>query len=408
MPVFRSRSLLAASTLLVTLCRAGAALAQEPCFERIDTGTDMTGWHASTTNHHGPGAGWTVEGGALVGRQTGNQQGGILMTDKLYRDVEVVFQVKIDWGCDSGFFFRTTAGDRAYQVNVDHLAESGVGTIYGESFAQELRAIPYWLTNNGNSAIVAPDQNEQPIFDLTLWPTLWHPTEFNEIRARVEGNPPHMQVWISGTKVMDFTDGKLRNEIDATGPLAIQVHGGTRWIPNGTVSYKNIRVKDLTATCNDPGTGGSGGGGAGGAAGEGAGGASGGGGAGGGVGGAGRSGLGGSGGGGGGGGVSSGGSGSGGGGVAVAGSAGTSGGSLGNGGSGGGASNGGSSSGAPASTGDNSGCSCSLPATESSSFGSVMALLGLLGVGLVRRPAGRRASFGTRWLRRRSGQSLTP
>lgn len=235
------------------------AAAQTACFERIDTGVDMTGWKPSATNHHGPSTGWTVEGGAFVGRQTAGQQGGILMTDKLYKDVEVIFEVKIDWGCDSGFFFRTTAGDRAYQVNVDHLAESGVGTIYGEGFAQELRAIPYFLTNNGNAAVPAPSMT--PSFDLSQWPTIWHPTEFNEIRARVEGNPPHMQVWISDLKVMDFTDQMLRSEIDAQGPLAIQVHSGTRWIENGTVSFRNIRVKDLTVPCNepDPGTGGAGG-----------------------------------------------------------------------------------------------------------------------------------------------------
>ncbi len=246
-----------------------AALAQEACFERIDTGVDMMGWKPSATNHHGPGTGWTIEGGAFVGRQTAGQKGGILMTDKLYKDVEVVFEVKIDWGCDSGFFFRTTAGDRAYQVNVDHLAESGVGTIYGEGFAQELRAIPYFLTDSGNAAIPAPSMT--PSFDLNQWPTIWHPTEFNEIRARVEGNPPHMQVWISDLKVMDFTDQMLRSEIDAQGPLAIQVHSGTRWLENGAVSFRNIRVKDLTVPCNepDPGSGGAAGGGSGGAAGSG-------------------------------------------------------------------------------------------------------------------------------------------
>jgi hypothetical protein len=321
-----------------------------------------------------------------VGRQTGNQQGGIQMNDKLYKDVEVIFQVKIDWGCDSGFFFRTTAGDRAYQVNVDHLAESGVGTIYGESFAQELRAIPYWLTNNGNAAIVAPDQNKQPIFDLNLWPTLWHPTEFNEIRARVEGNPPHLQVWISGTKVMDFTDGMVRNEIEMSGPLAIQVHSGGRWIPNGTVAYKNIRVKDLTVACNDPGAGGSGGGGAGGGAAAGAGGVIGG--AGGVAGASGGANSGGAAGGGGGAAGSSGGA-SGSGGVA-AGASSTGGGSPTNGGSGG-APAGGASTSTPASA-DESGCSCSLPATSRTSFGGVAALLGLLGVGLLRRPAWSTAS----------------
>jgi Domain of Unknown Function (DUF1080) len=242
-----------------TALLSSAAQGQDACFVRLDTGSDLTGWHVSTTNHHGPGAGWTFEEGALVGRQTAGQLGGILMTDTSYSDVEVVFEVKIDWGCDSGFFFRTTAGDRAYQVNVDHLANSGVGTIYGEGFAQELRAIPYFLTDLGNAAVPAPEQT--PSFDLALWPTLWKPTEFNEIRARVEGNPPRMQVWISDVQVMDFTDAMLRSEIDAEGPVAIQVHSGSRWIEGGSVRFRNIRVKDLTLPCvaPEPSTGGTGG-----------------------------------------------------------------------------------------------------------------------------------------------------
>ena len=265
--MLRARTLSLLMPVASFLSTAGA-LAQEKCFERLDNGVDMTGWHRSETNHHGPGTGWTIEGGAFVGRQTGTNLGGIMMTDKTYQDVEVIFQVKIDWGCDSGFFFRTTAGDRAYQVNVDHLQDAGVGTIYGEGFNTELRYRPYFLSNMGMTATKDPVLT--PIFDLATWPTIWKPTDFNEIRARVEGNPPHIQVWISGTKVMDFTDQMLRAEIDATGPLAIQVHGGAeRWIPNGSVQFKNIRVKDLTVPCLDGagGAGGAGGsGGAGGAA----------------------------------------------------------------------------------------------------------------------------------------------
>lgn len=250
------------------ILQTGVASAQEKCFTRLDNGVDMTGWKRSTTNHHGLGEGWAVEGGAFVGKQTAGNKGGILMTDKSYKDVEVIFEVKIDWGCDSGFFFRTTAGDRAYQVNIDHLQDAGVGTIYGEGFAQELRYRPYFLSNQGNTA--TKDPTLTPSFDLSKWPTIWKPTDFNEIRARVEGNPPRMQVWISGLQVMDYTDKMQRAEIDAQGPLAIQVHGGAeRWIPNGSVSFRNIRVKDLTVPCDDGagGSGGAGGGGAGGNAG---------------------------------------------------------------------------------------------------------------------------------------------
>ncbi len=246
---------LALAALACSIGFSRPSSAQEPCFERLDNGVDMSGWHKSATNHHGPGDGWTVENGAFVGRQTAGQQGGILMTDASYQDVEVAFEVKIDWGCDSGFFFRTTDGDRAYQVNVDYLEAGGVGTIWGESFAQELYILPFSLTDMGDTAVAAPD--ETPLFDVSTWSTIWHKADFTEMRARVEGNPPHMQVWISDVQVLDFTDQQLRAEIDATGPLAIQVHGGAeRWLEGGSVQYRNIRVKDLTLPCEDPGTGG--------------------------------------------------------------------------------------------------------------------------------------------------------
>jgi MYXO-CTERM domain-containing protein len=247
-PARALRVTIACLTNVGAVAIASPAAAQEPCFERLDNGVDTTGWQRSATNHHGPGLGWTVEGGAMVGRQTAGQLGGILMTNKTYRDVEVLFEVKIDWGCDSGLFFRTTAGDRAYQVNVDHLTGGGIGTIYGESFTTLLRARDYTLTNQGNTAVVEPGHT--PIFDLGTWSTIWHPTEFNEIRARIEGNPPHIQAWISNVKVMDFTDDQLRSEMNPAGPLAIQVHmGPDRWIAGGTVRFRNIRAKDLTIVC---------------------------------------------------------------------------------------------------------------------------------------------------------------
>lgn len=238
---------------------AASASAQDDCFERIDNGTDLSGWQKSTTNPHGPGDGWTVEDGALVGRQTEGQQGGILMTEASYRDVEVLLEVRVDWGCDSGLFLRTTDGSRAYQVTIDHVGDSAVGTIWGEAFPEELREIPYWLTDEGSTAIPAPDRHEEPIFDLAQWPSLWNPTAFNELRARIEQNPPRIQVWIAGTQVMDFTDSAVRDYVAAEGPLAIQVHSGGRWIPEGTVAFRNIRVKDLSVACDAPGAGGSGG-----------------------------------------------------------------------------------------------------------------------------------------------------
>ena len=241
-------------TIASLTCLGGLAIdcpaaTQDPCFERLDDGVDTMGWQPSATNHHGPGLGWTVEDGAMVGRQTAGQLGGILMTSKMFRDVEVSFEVQIDWGCDSGFFFRTTAGDRAYQITIDHLTGGAIGAIYGEGFIAPLPAADYTLSDQGNTANVAP--GHCAMFDLSKWSTIWHPTDFNEMRARIEGNPPHIQVWISNVKISDFTDDQVRREIDVAGPLALQVHFGERWVTGGAVRFRNIRAKDLTVVCPD-------------------------------------------------------------------------------------------------------------------------------------------------------------
>lgn len=227
------------------------------CFERLDTGVDLSGWSVSTTNGHGPGEGFNVENGAIVGRQTAGLSGGILMSDKSFSDVEVIFEVQIDWGCDSGFFLRTTAGDRAYQVLLDHLPKGSIGTLYGENFATSLNVIPYTLIDEGHAAVAARGQT--PIFDLELWPTLWRPAEFNRIRARMTGNPPHIRVWMADTEVLDFTDDRLRDEIEPAGPLALQVHSGDRWLEGGAVRFRNILARDLTVDCEGAGGAGAGG-----------------------------------------------------------------------------------------------------------------------------------------------------
>lgn len=225
-------------------CSAPGARAGE-CVERLDTGVDLTGWSPSATNQHGPGEGWTVEDGAIVGRQTGAQLGGILMSDRSYSDVGVSFEVQIDWGCDSGFFLRTTDGDRAYQVLIDHVEKGGIGTLYGEGFETNFAVMPFTLADEGHTAVAARGQT--PGFDLEQWATLWQPAEFNSLRVRMTGSPPRIQVWISDVQVMDATDDRLRSEIAVAGPLALQVHSGARWTTDGAVRFRNIVAEDLTS-----------------------------------------------------------------------------------------------------------------------------------------------------------------
>src|SRR5690349_19899931 len=59
-------------------------------FTSIFNGTDLTGWHISKTNHHGATPDYHVSpGGILLGSQNPVGGGGVLLTDKKYKNVEV-------------------------------------------------------------------------------------------------------------------------------------------------------------------------------------------------------------------------------------------------------------------------------------------------------------------------------
>ena len=98
-------------------------------FTAIFNGRDLTGWHTSTTNHHGSTPAYRVMHGMIVATQNPLGQGGILLTDKKYKNVEVYMEVKPDYGCDSGLFLRSNEAGDAYQVTLDYLPGGGGGVV---------------------------------------------------------------------------------------------------------------------------------------------------------------------------------------------------------------------------------------------------------------------------------------
>src|SRR5262252_3204407 len=117
---------------LLALGAAAVAAQVPPGFQSIFDGTDLAGWHISQVNHHGNSNGWTVENGVLMAAQAPPGNGGILLTDKRYRDFEISLEVNPDWGCDGGLFLRSNEKGDAYQVMIDYLPGGVVGGIYGE------------------------------------------------------------------------------------------------------------------------------------------------------------------------------------------------------------------------------------------------------------------------------------
>ena len=193
----------------------------ETAFQPLFKGADLNGWHISKTNHHGQTQGWTVADGAIVGTQDKPGHGGILLTDKSYKNFEVQLEINPDFGCDSGLFLRATEKGEAYQVLLDYLDGGIVGGVYGE----KLEGVKGFAPN---------------------WQEWFKRGEWNHLRARIEGDVPHIQTWLNGVKITDWTDTANHLPGGATsGMVAVQVHGGNRWIPGGKHRFRNIAIREL-------------------------------------------------------------------------------------------------------------------------------------------------------------------
>ena len=165
----------------------------------------------------------------ILGTQSPLGGGGILLTDTKYKNVEVYLEVKPDWGCDSGLFLRLIGGGNAYQVTLDYLKDGTLGGMYGERL-------------NG-----VADANRRRSSRGGLWTKAWKREDWNRVRARIEGDVPHIQAWINDEPVLDFTD--TANHASG-GITAGPDRDPDRWrrslpVPGGFWRWRAIAVKEL-------------------------------------------------------------------------------------------------------------------------------------------------------------------
>lgn len=243
--------------IMLLLSIALPALAAEPKddgFVRIFDGESLKGWHIEAkTGHskrsfHTSGGRWVVEDGVIVGSQDVPGNGGLLMTDALYGDFEIVLEMKNDFGPDSGLFLRSTDNGTAYQALIDYYKGGNLMGLYGEA---DLKGKPgmrnfSFLDSPEKIRIVAATKGE-PVptpFPMSAeeWPNFWRHGQWNELRARIVGNPPHIITWIKDVKFMDWTETEKRHP--DKGMIGLQVHGGGNFTKQ-FVRYRNIRVKLL-------------------------------------------------------------------------------------------------------------------------------------------------------------------
>jgi hypothetical protein len=216
-------------TLFLLLAGALAFSADIPKgFKKLFNNKDLKGWHISQVNHHGNTQAWKNENGVISVTQDRPGNGGILLTDKRYKNFEISLEIKPDWGCDGGLFLRSSEKGEAYQVMIDYLQGGMVGGIYGERL-KDVRA------DNSKAR---------------EWQKYWKKDDWNHLRARIEGDVPHIQVWLNGEQLVDWTDTANHLADGATdGMIALQAHFTNektpRWTPGGYHRFRNVAIKEL-------------------------------------------------------------------------------------------------------------------------------------------------------------------
>jgi len=222
-------------TLLIALATGLMAEGLPKGFKPLFDGKSFKGWHISEVNHHGNTKAWKIDKGLITVTQDKPGNGGIILTDKQYANYELSLEIKPDFGCDGGVFLRATEKGEAYQIMIDYLEGGVVGGIYGERIPE--------IGVEGNGTGMRLDRD---------WMKHWKKDDWNRLLIRIEGEIPHIQVWINGQKTADWTDSVNHAKTGTgMGMIAQQSHRSDpktksqRWVEGGFHRFRNVGIKEL-------------------------------------------------------------------------------------------------------------------------------------------------------------------
>jgi len=188
-------------------------------------GTSLNGWKPSRGNQQFQ----LVEG---VIRAASSSKTHFLSTEKEYRDFELELEVKLhDTDLNSGVQIRT----KTTRVNANGKPRPSVHGPQIDLGKSPGRSGHVFGQGNGRWFTPQTDLKRNHLMVNDQW---------NEVRVLAEGKK--IQTWINGEPVSDFTlDDEVVKEYPK-GVIALQVHGVKSPQKVRHVSFRNIRIREVT------------------------------------------------------------------------------------------------------------------------------------------------------------------
>ena len=208
---------------LVTLLLLAALGAKPPttlpaeATELFD-GKTLNGWITSGGHYDGH-ASWTIEDGALTGRQNAKGEGGLIYTAHEYSDFTFECEVKIEEPMDSGIFLDMVTGLRGYQVTIDTPKDGELGGIYSDG----------WLQHNPEG-----------------WKN-FKKGEWNKLSVFTQHEPKQgtvvVRAKLNGELLVAYMAPEDPKVFARAGHIGLQVHGGQGMEPKTKVQFRRITIQ---------------------------------------------------------------------------------------------------------------------------------------------------------------------